>query len=200
MSDANPFAKRDAAPYALPRDLLDDLQTPALVVYLDRVRENVQRMIDYAGSADRWRPHLKTTKIPEVWAELLAAGVRQFKCATTREAAVMLQVAAAAAANAPDERVDLASRPEHRQQLERRALQQHAARQPRLREAAPRRRQRERGGRQAVCVQHQRLVGRGVVCRQRAGQQDADARQRLARRWPAEAVHPLEASGSIRFH
>ena len=107
MSDANPFAQRDAAPYALPRDLLDDLQTPALVVYLDRVRENVQRMIDYAGSADRWRPHLKTTKIPEVWAELLAAGVRQFKCATTREAAVMLQVAAAAAANAPDERVDL---------------------------------------------------------------------------------------------
>ncbi|MGC6487485.1 MAG: alanine racemase [Planctomycetota bacterium] len=105
MTDANPFAHRDAAPYELPRDLLDDLQTPALVVYLDRVRENVQRMIGYAGSVDRWRPHLKTTKIPEVWAALLDAGVRQFKCATTREAAVMLRVAAAA--TAPGERVDL---------------------------------------------------------------------------------------------
>ena len=61
-----------------------------------RVRENVQRMIDYAGSVDRWRPHLKTTKIPEVWSELLHAGVRQFKCATTREADVMVGVAAAA--------------------------------------------------------------------------------------------------------
>ena len=100
----NPFAQRDAAAYALPRALLDDLQTPALVIYLDRVRENVARMIGYAGSVGRWRPHLKTTKIPEVWAELLRAGVRHFKCATTREAAVMLEVAAA---TAPGERVDL---------------------------------------------------------------------------------------------
>ncbi|MEC8652644.1 MAG: alanine racemase [Planctomycetota bacterium] len=98
MPDAstNPFAQRDAAPYALPEALCDELQTPALVVYLDRVRENVQRMIDYVGGVDRWRPHLKTTKIPEVWSELLRAGVRQFKCATTREAAVLLDVAAAA--------------------------------------------------------------------------------------------------------
>ena len=98
MPDAstNPFAQRDAAPYALPAALCAELQTPALVVYLDRVRENVQRMIDYVGGVDRWRPHLKTTKIPEVWSELLRAGVRQFKCATTREAAVLLDVAAAA--------------------------------------------------------------------------------------------------------
>jgi len=95
MADAsNPFANHAAGTYELPRQLLDDLQSPALVVYLDQVRENVQRMIGYAGSVDRWRPHLKTTKIPEVWAELLRAGVRQFKCATTREAAVMAGVAA----------------------------------------------------------------------------------------------------------
>ncbi|MFN3242226.1 MAG: alanine racemase [Planctomycetota bacterium] len=93
---ANPFAQRATTAYELPRDLLDDLQTPTLVVYLERVRENLQRMIDYCGSVDRWRPHLKTTKIPEVWRELLRAGVRQFKCATTREAAVMADVAARA--------------------------------------------------------------------------------------------------------
>ena len=52
------------------------------------------------GSAERWRPHLKTTKIREVWAELLRAGVGQFKCATTREAAVFCEVAAAAGVDA----------------------------------------------------------------------------------------------------
>ena len=76
MSSSNPFAQRDPSAYALPAGLADELQTPALVVYLDRVRANVQRVIELAGGADRWRPHLKTTKIPEVWAELLAAGVR----------------------------------------------------------------------------------------------------------------------------
>lgn len=93
IPSANPFAETAAAPYALPDELLQTLQTPALVVYLDRVRGNVQRMIGYAGSADRWRPHLKTTKMPEVWSELLRAGVRQFKCATTREADVFVQLA-----------------------------------------------------------------------------------------------------------
>ncbi len=79
--------------YELPRDLLEQLETPALVVYLDRVRDNVRRMIAYTGTPDRWRPHLKTTKIPEVWRELFAAGVRQFKCATTREASVFVDLA-----------------------------------------------------------------------------------------------------------
>jgi len=99
---ANPFAELDAGAYALPPELLDELQTPALIIYLDRVRANVNRMIEYTGGVDRWRPHLKTTKIPEVWSELLRAGVRQFKCATTREAQVMLDVAATVG-----ERVDL---------------------------------------------------------------------------------------------
>jgi D-serine deaminase-like pyridoxal phosphate-dependent protein len=42
---------------------------------------------------DRWRPHVKTCKVPEVLALLLQAGVRRFKCATTREADVLLQTA-----------------------------------------------------------------------------------------------------------
>jgi D-serine deaminase-like pyridoxal phosphate-dependent protein len=45
-------------------------------------------MVD--GRTERWRPHVKTTKIPEVLDLLLAAGVRRFKCATTREAQVLL--------------------------------------------------------------------------------------------------------------
>ena len=73
--------------------LVDELLTPALVVRLDRARANVDRIVALAGGdASRWRPHVKTTKIPAVWRELLRAGVRHFKCATTREAAVLLEL------------------------------------------------------------------------------------------------------------
>ena len=79
--------------YELPADLVDRVISPALVVYLDKVRENLRRVIAHAGGrADRWRPHVKTTKIPEVFMEMARAGVRHFKCATTREAQHLLHV------------------------------------------------------------------------------------------------------------
>ena len=43
QADASPFAQLDDAPYQLSDELIAALQTPALVVYMDRVRENVQR-------------------------------------------------------------------------------------------------------------------------------------------------------------
>lgn len=86
----------DASPYwrLLPPELRDTLPTPSLVVFMDDVRANVSRMISRAGGAARWRPHLKTTKLRPVWAHLLRAGVRSFKCATVREAALFLDVVA----------------------------------------------------------------------------------------------------------
>ncbi len=81
-----PFANVRLADYELPPAVLERTLSPALVIHLDRVRENVARVIARAGGADRWRPHVKTTKIPEVFAEIARAGVRHFKCATTREA------------------------------------------------------------------------------------------------------------------
>jgi D-serine deaminase-like pyridoxal phosphate-dependent protein len=70
---------------------LADLQTPALVLRLDRVRANLRLMAAHLnGDLGRWRPHVKTTKVPEVLDLLLEAGVRRFKCATTREAGVLL--------------------------------------------------------------------------------------------------------------
>jgi len=93
---ATPFAALDAARYALPEADLARLLSPALVIHLDLVRANVARMLAYCGSAERWRPHVKTTKTPAVFAELLAAGVRQFKCATLREARCLLETARAA--------------------------------------------------------------------------------------------------------
>jgi D-serine deaminase-like pyridoxal phosphate-dependent protein len=63
--------------------------TPALAVYADKVDANIEaalRMMD--GDANRWRPHLKTAKMRWVIERLLHDGVRQFKCATTRELAM----------------------------------------------------------------------------------------------------------------
>jgi D-serine deaminase-like pyridoxal phosphate-dependent protein len=71
---------------------LEDLQTPALLIRLDRVRANLARMRELlGGDVGRWRPHVKTSKIPEVLDLVLEAGVEHFKCATTREAAILLE-------------------------------------------------------------------------------------------------------------
>lgn len=75
----------------VPDDWCARLLTPALVVDLGRVRSNVDQVIAYlGGDANRWRPHVKTTKIPRVFAEVARRGVRAFKCATTREADILL--------------------------------------------------------------------------------------------------------------
>ncbi len=85
------FERLDPAAYALPAELAEHALTPALVIHLDHVRANITRVIALCGGdPGRWRPHVKTAKIAQVFAELLRAGVRQFKCATTREAAELL--------------------------------------------------------------------------------------------------------------
>jgi D-serine deaminase-like pyridoxal phosphate-dependent protein len=69
-----------------------DLQTPCLLIHLDLVRHNLATMTRLLeGRMRRWRPHVKTSKVPEVLDLLLAAGVSRFKCATTREAEVLLE-------------------------------------------------------------------------------------------------------------
>ncbi len=86
------FDRLDPSSYTLPEDLTSGLMSPALVIYMARVRENIQSVLQAAGGdPERWRPHVKTTKIPEVWVELVRAGVRNFKCATTREAELLLR-------------------------------------------------------------------------------------------------------------
>jgi len=87
------FAQLDPADYAIPQKIQQRLQSPALIVYMDHVRENIRRVIAYCGGdPNRWRPHLKTTKMPAIWKELTDAGIRHFKCATTREACVLLEL------------------------------------------------------------------------------------------------------------
>ncbi len=80
-----------------------EIESPALLVYPERIEENIGRMIGLAGSPERLRPHLKTVKMPEVVVMLLGHGIVRFKCATIAEAEM------AAGAGAPD--VLLASQP-----------------------------------------------------------------------------------------
>ena len=68
---------------------VDQLDTPALVVYPERVRENIRLAIEMVGSPDRLRPHVKTHKSPAVTRLMLEAGIRRFKCATIAEAEML---------------------------------------------------------------------------------------------------------------
>lgn len=63
-----------------------DLLTPGLLIYAEVVDANIATTIGLlGGDPGRWRPHVKTAKLAWVMRRMLAAGIRQFKCATTRE-------------------------------------------------------------------------------------------------------------------
>lgn len=67
----------------------DRIDSPALVIYPKRIRENVDLAIRIAGRCDRLRPHVKTNKIAEVCTIILEAGITKFKCATIAEAEML---------------------------------------------------------------------------------------------------------------
>jgi D-serine deaminase-like pyridoxal phosphate-dependent protein len=65
---------------------VDDVLTPALVVYPEIVASNIActlRLLD--DNADRWRAHIKTSKLASILRMLVDRGVKNFKCATTLE-------------------------------------------------------------------------------------------------------------------
>lgn len=63
-----------------------EVPSPALLVYIARVEENVRRMIALAGGVARLRPHIKTHKLAELIRLQQAHGITKFKCATIAEA------------------------------------------------------------------------------------------------------------------
>lgn len=75
-------------------DDAEQIASPALVIYHDRIEENVRRMIAMAGGTERLRPHVKTHKMAEVVRMQLAAGIGKFKCATIAEAEMLAQAGA----------------------------------------------------------------------------------------------------------
>src|ERR1043166_1987872 len=65
---------------------VEDVPSPALLVYPERVEENVRRMIRMAGGPARLRTHVKTHKLAEVVQMEMVHGITRFKCATIAEA------------------------------------------------------------------------------------------------------------------
>ena len=68
---------------------INDIDTPALLIYKERVSKNISKAIPMVSSADQLRPHVKIHKRKEVAEMMLAAGISKFKCATIAEAKML---------------------------------------------------------------------------------------------------------------
>ena len=71
------------------------VETPALLVFPDRIAANIDAAIQLAGGPERLQPHIKTHKLPQVVQLHLARGITRFKCATIAEAELLAQAGAA---------------------------------------------------------------------------------------------------------
>jgi D-threonine aldolase len=68
---------------------VSDLDSPALAVYPDRIKENINVLKGFIPSVDRLRPHVKTNKCAEVCKLMMDAGITKFKAATIAEAEML---------------------------------------------------------------------------------------------------------------
>ena len=68
---------------------IDTLDTPALVIYPERVRKNIGILKSFVDDVARLRPHVKTNKCPQVTRLMIDAGISKFKCATIAEAEML---------------------------------------------------------------------------------------------------------------
>lgn len=73
---------------------IDTIDSPALVVYPERVKRNIEIAIKLTGSPASLRPHVKTNKTAEVCHLMLQAGITTFKCATIAEAEMLAMIKA----------------------------------------------------------------------------------------------------------
>lgn len=67
----------------------ENIISPSLIVYPDRIEKNIQLMIKIAGGTNFLRPHIKTHKIAEIVQLQLAYGIHKYKCATIAEAELL---------------------------------------------------------------------------------------------------------------
>ena len=68
---------------------IKEIDSPALVIYPDRVKKNIALLISMIDDVNRLRPHVKTHKVKEALLLQMAAGINKFKCATIAEAEML---------------------------------------------------------------------------------------------------------------
>ncbi len=67
----------------------DALPSPSLLIFLERLQQNLRTMLALAGDPARLRPHVKTHKMPDLVALLEEYGFHKHKCATIAEAEML---------------------------------------------------------------------------------------------------------------
>lgn len=75
---------------------VDTTDSPALIIYEDRVKKNIALLTSMIDDVKRIRPHVKTHKSKEAALLMIEAGISKFKCAAIAEAEMLAMV------NAPD--------------------------------------------------------------------------------------------------
>ena len=68
---------------------VEAIDSPALLVFPERVKHNIQTAIRMVGDVTRLRPHVKTNKSPDAVKMMMDAGIHKFKCATISEAEML---------------------------------------------------------------------------------------------------------------
>lgn len=72
----------------------DEVNSPSLLVYPDRIEQNIQKTLNISGSVDLLRPHVKTHKMSEIIKLQMKYGIYKFKCATISEAEMVARCGA----------------------------------------------------------------------------------------------------------
>jgi len=75
-------------------DGVENISTPSLLVFPERIEHNIQEMLRIAGSPQKLRPHIKTYKMAEVIQMQRKHGIQAFKCATIAEAELLASTGA----------------------------------------------------------------------------------------------------------
>lgn len=75
---------------------IENIDSPALIIYKERVIQNINTAISLVADVKRLRPHVKTSKQIEAAQLMMDAGINKFKCATIAEAEMLAII------NAPD--------------------------------------------------------------------------------------------------
>jgi len=68
---------------------IDEVDSPGLLIFPDRVKENIRIAKSFLDDINRLRPHVKTNKSPEVSRMFIEAGIFKFKTATIAESEML---------------------------------------------------------------------------------------------------------------
>jgi D-serine deaminase-like pyridoxal phosphate-dependent protein len=73
---------------------LEEINSPSLLVFPDRIESNIKMMISITGNVDQLRPHVKTHKMADLIRLQMKHGIYKFKTATISETEMVAECGA----------------------------------------------------------------------------------------------------------